>query len=160
MKELALETQRSNCFDNVSNKKIIQCRRNKIIIYGYCANPDLSDQKSYKRQVGDMSMLQCSSRATNMQCHSTCDPSLLMPSRIRSPLGLGLKHCVRTPRPTNKIKKTIYPLTRDLCLNQCFKYHPSPEEPAEGPSCIRGVSTSETMIGNHPNAINVSLKNA
>ena len=86
-----------------------------------------------------MSIMQYSTRATNMQCHNMCDPSSLMPLGVKSLLGLGLKYCVRTPRPTNKIKNTIDRLKRNLRLMWYFKYHPPDEVDEDGPAYIPGL---------------------
>ena len=63
----------------------------------------------------------------------------MLPGGVRSIPGLGLTDCMRTPRPPNKIKKTIDPLIRHLRLNGYFKYHPLEEEQEDGSSYIPGL---------------------
>ena len=86
-----------------------------------------------------MTTQQFSSRAFNMQCNNMCDPPSLMPSGVKSLLGHGLKYCVRSPRPTNKVKNTISLLTQDLRLNWYFKYHPPDQDPGDEQSHIPGL---------------------
>ena len=91
-----------------------------------------------------MSILQFTSRATNMQCHNMCEPKSLMPGGVKSLLGMGLKFCVKSPRPTNKITTTVDRITRSIRLCWYFKYHPPPEEPGTGPSYIPGLYINNT----------------
>ena len=123
--------------------KISQYCRNQSNRYGFCADPDLSIWENLKRHVGEMTILQYFVQAINVQCHNMCDPSSLMPLGVKSLLlGLGLKYCVRTPRPTNKIKITIDCLKRNLRLMWYFKYHSPGEVDEDGPSYIPGLYIS------------------
>ena len=54
-----------------------------------------------------------------------------MPSGAPSILGLGLKFCLKHPRPTNKIKDTIKRFTEDVRRISWVKNNPREEEPGE-----------------------------
>jgi len=51
-----------------------------------------------------------------------------MPIGISSLLGLGLKFCIKMPRPTNKLKQTMKRFRRDVRTIYYHKYYPPPED--------------------------------
>ena len=54
-----------------------------------------------------------------------------MPNGAPSILGLGLKFCLKHPRPTNKIEDTIKRFTEDVRRISWVKNNPREEEPGE-----------------------------
>ena len=67
-----------------------------------------------------MSVSQWFSRPTNMACHDYCKYNP-MPPGLRSLLRNGLKYCVRRPRPTNDLKRTLKRFKRDVRTKYMFK---------------------------------------
>ena len=67
----------------------------------------------------------------NKTCHNYCEPKSSVPPGVISFLGLGLKFCIKQPRPTNKLHKTFERLVNDVRRISYFKNHP-PEEEEEG----------------------------
>ena len=70
----------------------------------YRPNPTTLE-KNIENYVLKMTPQQYYSRATKMACHDYCiiNP---MPVGTRYLLGLGLKYCLKKPRPTNRFDKT------------------------------------------------------
>lgn len=69
------------------------------------------------------------SRITNITCHNFCEPPDLMPTGVKSLLGLGLKYCIKAPKPTNKIDKTIERLRDDVRRIAWLRFNPQHEDP-------------------------------
>ena len=67
----------------------------------------------------------------NKTCHNYCEPKSSVPAGVTPFLGLGLKFCIKTPRPTNKLNKTFERFNNDVRRIHYFKTHP-PEEEDEG----------------------------
>ena len=51
-----------------------------------------------------------------------------MPKSLHSLLGLGLKYCIKYPRPTNKVSKTVERLKNDVRRTYFFKHNPPPDD--------------------------------
>lgn len=68
------------------------------------------------------------SRATNMTCHNYCNPPSAIPIGVKSLLGLGLKYCIKAPRPTNKLDTTIDRFKNDVRRISFWKFNPPEEE--------------------------------
>ena len=68
------------------------------------------------------------SRTINMAYH---DYSIInpMPVGTRSLLGLGLKYCLKKPRPTNRFDKTIEDFKNNS--RRIAYFHENPREPTE-----------------------------
>ena len=64
----------------------------------------------------------------NKTCHNYCEPQSSIPAGVKQFLGLGLKFCIKTPRPTNKLNKTFERFKNDIRRIHYFKTHPSEEE--------------------------------
>ena len=87
--------------------EILQRYKNKLTeCYGFCADPTLPLWKNIENYVPQMTLQQYYSRATNMAYHDYCIINPI-PVGTRSLLGLGLKYCLKKPRPTNRFDKTI-----------------------------------------------------
>ena len=52
-----------------------------------------------------------------------------MPAGTKSLLGLGLKFCVKRPRPSNNLDDTCERFRTDVCQIAHFKKHPPEEQP-------------------------------
>ena len=74
-----------------------------------------------------------------MQCHNFCEPKSAMPSGARTLLGMGLKYCIKKPRPTNKTDKTIERLSGDVRRNWFFKYNAPPKQEGAETTYIPGL---------------------
>ena len=81
-----------------------------------------------------MTLQQYHSQATNMACHNYCiiNP---MPVRTRSLLDLGLKYCMKKPRPTNRFDKTVDSFRNDA--RQIAYFHENPREETEETTYIK-----------------------
>ena len=78
--------------------------------------------------MSNMTVSEWFARPTNMACHDYCR-HMPMPRGLKSLLGKGLKFCIRRPRPTNNIKKSLKRFKKDVRRIAMFKENPSPEEP-------------------------------
>ena len=65
---------------------------------------------------------------SNQQCDNYCNPTPLLPTGITSQLGLGVKYCIKTPRPTNKLNKILEHLQNKIRRIYHFKYFPLDED--------------------------------
>ena len=63
-----------------------------------------------------------------MACHDYCKYKP-MPLGLRTLLGNGLKYCVRRPRPTNDLEKTLKRFKKDVRRIYMFWKNPSEDEP-------------------------------
>ena len=43
-------------------------------------------------------------------------------------MGLGLKYCIKYPRPTNRVSQTVEQLKNDVRRTYYFKYFPPPDD--------------------------------
>ena len=72
------------------------------------------------------------SRPSNMACHNYCEPKSSMPQGVKSLLGLGLRYCIRAPKPSNDLDKTIERFKNDARRISHFIFNPPDVEEDRG----------------------------
>ena len=103
---------------------------------GFCVDPLLPTWQNVEIYIGEMTPSQFLARPTNMACHDLCVDKP-MPHGTRRFLGLGLKHAVLRPLPTNNLNKTIQNVKETVQRVEYF--HNNPREEREGIHYIRGL---------------------
>ena len=128
LKQQAIKLQHENqqYYDNIS-KRIEKYRLQQVNHYGFCADPT---KPTWLNQINFIKCLpkEALGIITNRRCHNYCDPPSLVPQGLQSLLGLGLKYCIKYPRPTNRISKTVKRFKNDIRRIYHFKYHPPADD--------------------------------
>ena len=97
---------------------------------GFCADPSLPLWLNVRNYVYLRDPATYFSQITNKKCHNLCDPPSAIPRGVESLLGLGLKYCIRYPRPKRtRLRDTMARLRRDVRRIYAFKYRPPPQDP-------------------------------
>ena len=107
----------------------------------FCADPT---KPAWLNQINFIKCLptEALSIITNHRCHNYCDPPSLVPQTLKSLLGLGLKYCIKYPRPTNKVSKTVDRFKNDVRRTYFFKYHAPPDDDPHDTKYIPGLYIS------------------
>ena len=97
--------------------------------FGFLADPDLPRWKNHEEVLQKMPPTTFLARPRNRRLHN-CLTSLPLPRGARPLLGLGLKYCVRRPRPTNRTDTTFERFRNNIRLKQkmCLPLWPDNKE--------------------------------
>jgi len=112
-------------FDAQANKIIKEYHEEIKKESGYCADPNLPKWKNTQNLILQLPVSQLQS-ITNKAYHNKTKKSSA-PRGSKSVLGLGLKYCVKHPRPSHKIQKNIDRLKRDIRRSIIMTNNPPPE---------------------------------
>ena len=118
----------NNRLQKETENNIEKYKQQQSDIYGFCADPDQPSWKNIESYILQMPPYLYKSKIANMSCHNYCEPKSTMPSGIKSLLGMGLKYCIKVPRPTNKLSKTFDRFREDVRRIAFFKKHPPEDE--------------------------------
>jgi hypothetical protein len=99
--------------NNIATTKLNHYKEEQRQEYGFCADPDLPTWNNLLNYVQQLTTEQLNFRPTNMSCHNYCE-DVPPPPGTRALLSLGLKYCVRYPRPTNNINSSLNRLENDV----------------------------------------------
>jgi hypothetical protein len=75
-------------------------------VYGFLHDPSLSFWENRTNVLGPMTPCHCYTRPNNMAYHNLCSDAQ-PPDGIASLLGMGLKFCIESPRPKQRIDGSI-----------------------------------------------------
>ena len=121
----------NNPFDAQANKIIKEYQQEIKKETGYCADPNLPKWKNVQNYILQMPVAQLT-LINNKAYHNKALKST-PPIGSKSVLGLGLKFCVKHPRPNHKIQGNLDRLKRDIrrsiIINNNKKEEEEPEEP-------------------------------
>ena len=112
--------------ENIESYKIKQAE-----LYGFCADYTKAHWQNKIDYILQLPKSIFTSIITNKTCHNYCDPRPIMPTGVPSILGLGLKFCIKTPRPANKLKATITRFETDVRRIDWIRNNPPETEPGE-----------------------------
>ena len=113
-KESLEELHNNNRLQKETENNIEKYKQQQSDIYGFCADPDQPAWKNIESYILQMPPYLYKSKIANMSCHNYCEPKSTMPSGVESLLGMGLKYCIKVPRPTNKLPTTFDRFREDV----------------------------------------------
>ena len=113
---------------NTALQKIASYKSNFVSKYGFCADPDLPIWKNLETFYLQLPSSSYFARNSNRVCHNYLPPDCPAPIGVEQFLGLGLKYCVQTPRPSNNLSKTFARFANDVRRISFFTFHPPDDD--------------------------------
>jgi hypothetical protein len=117
-----------NYLDRTENAIIVNTRKNSNYqissiatrVYRFVPKPSKLIWENQNRLLGSLHLSQYFSRPSNMAFHNLCTTAQKPPG-TEFLLGLGLKYCIESPIPFQRVEKLIRQIQRSVRLHFAFK---------------------------------------